>query len=402
MRFARDIGAVLLLVGLALLLLAGLSRQLTPALYGPDGGDAWFQADIPRALANMTNTQSNHHRTQVHPIASIVTHPIVQVMRAIWPGSDIQAASRFILLVAALWVAAFYALCRLIGARWWESMCFCALAIGSAAFQFWFSVPETYALSSLSLLLTFLVASIAVHRPVSDRLLVATSALSLSITVTNWVAGLLLAAVNRPWRRALRISLIAFAIVSVISVAQRLIYRLALMFFRGSREELNYINMPEAGTWLDKLAGMLWSPMLVPQPQVSDAVPPQLNWLRVQLSPLSTGWPHILTLALWTLLLVAGVRGMLRLPQWRAFALVIGGTLACHVMLHLVYGDETFLYAAHFLPLLMAVAVFARHSELGRAAPVMALAAGGIAAFANAQTFSIAAAKLTDWARPFH
>jgi hypothetical protein len=299
-------------------------------------------------------------------------------------------------------VAAFYALCRLIGARWWEAMCFCALAIGSAAFQFWFSVPETYALSSLSLLLTFLVASIAVHRPVSDRLLIASSAISLGITVTNWIAGLVLAAVNRPWRRALRVSVIGFAIVAVISVAQRLIYRLALMFFRGSREEMNYMNLPEAGTWLDKLTGMFWSPMVVPQPQVGDAIPPELNGLRVQLSPLSTDWPNILALALWTLLLAAGVRGMLRLPRWRPFALVVGVTLASQVMMHFVYGEETFLYAAHFLPMLLAIALFARHSELGRAAPVIALATGGTAALANAQTFSIAAAKLTDWVPPFH
>ena len=64
---------------------------------------------------------------------------------------------------------------------------------------------------------------------------------------------------------------------------------------------------------------------------------------------------------------------MLRLPRWRAFALVVGVTLASQVMLHFVYGEETFLYAAHFLPLLMAVAVFARHSELGGAAPVIAM-----------------------------
>ncbi|MDM0107897.1 hypothetical protein QTH97_23320 [Variovorax sp. J22R24] len=397
MILARDAAVVVVLIGLALVLLGGLSRQLPPALYGEHGGDAWFEADIPRVLANMTSMASNHYRTKVHPIASIVTHPIVQGMRAIWPGSDIQAALRFILLVAALWVAAFYALCRLIGARWWEAVCFCALAIGSAAFQFWFSVPETFALGSLSLLLTLLVGATAVHRPVSDRLLIAASAMSLSITVTNWVAGLAVAAANRPWRRALRISAIAFAIIAVIAVVQRLLYRLALMFFLGSREELSYVNLAQSGTPLDKLAGMFWSPILAPLPQVKEALAPKLNWVTVQVSPIAADWQGIVSLALWTVLLVAGARGLLRLPQWRRFALVVGVTLASQVVLHLFYGEETFLYAAHFLPLLMVVTVFARHSELGRIAPVMALVAGGMAAFENAETFAFAAAKLTQW-----
>jgi hypothetical protein len=53
-----------------------------------------------------------------------------------------------------------------------------------------------------------------------------------------------------------------------------------------------------------------------------------------------------------------------RSPLWHGFGKVVALTLAA---LHLVYGEETFLYAAHFLPLLLAV--FARRSPLGRFAP---------------------------------
>ena len=385
-----------LLAALALMLLAALSRQLPPQLFKPEGLDAWFQADLPRALANMVDSQSNHYRTKVHPIASILIHPLVAGLRVLWPGSDLQVAMRFAALVAALWVISFYALCRLLGTGRFVALGFSLLAIASAGFQFWFSVPETFGIGSLTLLWVLLVAALAVHRPVGDRLLVAASIASLSITVTNWVAGLALAVVQRPWRRAFAISAIAFVVVAVVSVAQRFLYRFAKFFFLGSREEADYVNLEQSGTVLHKLAGMFWHPISVPEVLLAKASEaPKLNWLTVQLSaPGSGSWAGMLALGLWTLLLAAGVHGLLRSPQWHAFGKVLGLTLAAQVALHLIYGEETFLYAAHFLPLLMALAVFAARSLPGPVAACIALLTAGLAAFNNAAIYETAARLL--------
>jgi hypothetical protein len=390
-----------LLAALALMLLAALSRQLPPQLFTREAGlDAWFHSDLPRVLSNMVDSQSNHFRTKVHPIASILIHPMVTGLRVLWPGSDLQAAMRFMALVAALWVVSFYALCRLLGAGRFVACSFSLLAIASAAFQFWFSVPETFGIGSLTLLWVLLVAALAVHRPVGDRLLVAASIASLSITVTNWVAGLALAVVQRPWRRALGISAIAFVIVAILTVPQRFFYSFAKFFFLGSREEADYMNLEQSGTVLHKLAGMFWHPISLPEvllAKVSDA--PKLNWLTVQLSaPGSGSWAGMLALGLWTLLLAAGTHGLLRSPQWHAFGKVLGLTLAAQVALHLVYGEETFLYAAHFLPLLMALAVFAARSLPGPVAACIALLTAGLAAFNNAAMYE-AAARLLQHAR---
>jgi hypothetical protein len=389
-----------LLAALALWLLLALSGQLPPQLFRPEGLDAWFQADLPRVLANMVDSQSNHYRTKVHPIASILIHPLVTGLRALWPGTDLQAAMRFTALVAALWVVSFFALCRLLGAGRFAAASFSLLAISSAGFQFWFSVPETFGIGSLTLLWVLLVAALAAHRPVSDRLLLAASVASLSITVTNWVAGLALAVVQRPWRRALGISAIAFAIVALLTVPQRFLYRFAKFFFLGSREEADYIGLQESGTVLNKLAGMFWHPISLPEVLLAKASEaPKLNWLTVQLStPGSGSWAGMLALGLWTLLLAAGVHGLLRSPQWHAFGKVLGLTLAAQVVLHLVYGEETFLYAAHFLPLLMALAVFAARSLPGPAAAAIALATAALAAFNNAAMYE-AAARLLQHAR---
>ena len=392
---AVDLVIAALLALLAVWLSLSLSRQLPAALYSLDGNDAWFQADLRRTLRNMVDTQSNHFRTKVHPIFSIAIHPLVTGLRVVWPASDLQAALRLVWAVSGLWAIGFYALCRLLGTGRVAAVCFALLAIGSAAFQFWFSVAETFAFGSLTLLAVLLTAAVAVHRPVSDRWLVLASVSSLSMTVTNWVAGLLLAIVQRPWRRALRISAIAFLIVVALTFAQRAIYQLAKFFFLGSREELDYVNLAEAGTWFDRLAGIFWSPIAIPAVIPKVQPPPDLVWLSVQLStPGSGSWAGGAALALWSLLLLAGLYGLATSPRWRAFAWVVVPTLGAHVLLHMVYGEETFLYAAHFLPLLLAVAVFAWHSPLGRLAPVIALVAAGLAATNNHAVFEVAVQQL--------
>ncbi|MGJ7495017.1 hypothetical protein ACSFA8_08075 [Variovorax sp. RT4R15] len=385
----------------ALFVLPALSAQLPGALFTPEGNDAWFQGDLSRALCNMVDASSNHYRTKVHPIASITIHPLVAGLRALWPGSDLQAAMRVVWGGGMLWVAGFYALCRLLGSGRIAAACFSALAIGSAGFQFWFSVPETYAFSSLSLLLVLLTAALAVHRPVSDRLLTIASAVSLSITVTNWIAGLALAISQRPWRRAVRISAIAFAVVAVLAVVQRSYYSVAKLFFLGSSEELGYVNLARGGSLFDKLAAIFWSPLSVPGVLTERQAGPELNFLTVQLStPASGSWAGAFALGLWSLLLVAGVWGLASASasasRWRGFATVLGLTLGGHALMHLFYGDETFLYAAHFLPMLLALAVFAQRSPLGRLAPALALAAAGFAAANNTAVFTTAAHQLVQ------
>ena len=130
---------------------------------------------------------------------------------------------------------------------------------------------------------------------------------------------------------------------------------------------------------------MFWHPLSLPEVLSVASVPPKLNWVTVQLSaPASGGWAGGSALVLWSLLLAAGVVGLLRTPRSRGFAAVLGLTLAAQVALHLIYGDETFLYAAHFLPLLMAVALFATRALPPTLAAAMALLAAGLAAFHNA------------------
>jgi len=84
------------------------------------------------------------------------------------------------------------------------------------------------------------------------------------------------------------------------------------------------------------------------------------------------GWLGLLALGLW---------GMARRSALPRLSLAVGLVLLGQFALHLVYGDGAFLYAAHYVPLLVIVAAFAsttpaRWIALGLAALV--IVAGGI------------------------
>ena len=64
----------------------------------------------------------------------------------------------------------------------------------------------------------------------------------------------------------------------------------------------------------------------------------------------------ISALLLWACLLVAGIVAAFRSKSRQYFFLMVGGATVGQLLLHLVYGDETFLYALNWLPLLIALA----------------------------------------------
>ena len=60
----------------------------------------------------------------------------------------------------------------------------------------------------------------------------------------------------------------------------------------------------------------------------------------------------------WIVLLAGGFLGMIYHPELRMFSLTLIGYLAGQMLLHLVYGDEPFLYSAHFMPAMIMVISF--------------------------------------------
>jgi hypothetical protein len=199
------------------------AQLMDAALFdGRVGYDVWFESDIPRVLENMTGRPSDQSRTELHPLFILMTFPAVYLLSAEFGLGRVAAVQIAIATAAALWIGAFFILLRLIGCQRLDATLFSLLAMVSAAAVIWFTVPESYPFGSLSILLALCLVAAAQRRAVSPLWYVVVSAATFSVTLTNWMAGILATVVNHSWKRSLRITVAAFFLVVALGGVQRL------------------------------------------------------------------------------------------------------------------------------------------------------------------------------------
>ena len=351
---------ILIIIGLAItfvLALAYATQLINPILYKEY--DVWFEADIGRVFDNMTNRSGNHYRTKVHPLFSLIGYPLVFLLK--FAGLDNITAIRIVILgVACLWISSLYILFRLMGLRRFDCTLFSILGATSAAAVFWFTVPETYSFGSLSILIALGLAAITEYRQVSQVWYVIVSALTLSFTTTNWLLGIVTTAVNHRWKKALQITVNAFALVVILWTVQKVIFKSAV-FFLGDREEKKYLLLSGSGGPLQVLKSFVAHTMVMPAFNIvsNKYKPPHWPILVTQASAPGSGsiWGMV-GVVLWTALLGLGVWGFFSTKKHFKLRIVLGIVLLGQIGLHTVYGDETFLYALHFIPLLLVLAAF--------------------------------------------
>ncbi|MBW2236415.1 MAG: hypothetical protein JRG85_13580 [Deltaproteobacteria bacterium] len=323
---------------------------------GPPAANQWFQADVPRVYGNMTQRESNHYRTGVHPLFSIATYPPVSALRR--AGLDEERAVRALIAGAAgLWLAILYGVLRAFGLRRPDATLFAAVGAVSASALFGSAVPETHLFGSITLLLVMGFAACAATREFSPRWFVGFSAVSLSMAVTNWTAGLAVTALNHPWRRSVRISLGAFAAVTVVWALQNAIFP-SSQFFLFAFGERRYVLLEGAGGIGSRLTAFFFHPMVMPLVQVlENPLQPEWSIFSVQHAAIgSSGLLGAVLSLIWIWLLAVGVRTFVGRGALDKPRIVLGLTLLGQLALHLVYGDETFLLSLHWLPLLVMVA----------------------------------------------
>lgn len=208
--------------------------------------DVWFESDLARVYDNMADRWSDHYRTKVHPLFSLLTHPVVYALKKV-AGLDPMTSIRwFTATIAGIWIGVLYVILRLVGCRQLDAVLFSFVAACSAGSLFWFVVPETYPLGSLSILLALLLTIAAERQGGARWPFVLVSALTLSFTVTNWMVGIAAAFAHYPWRRAAQITVNAFCLVVLLWGVQKALFPSA-QFFLGDREETKYLLDPEAG-----------------------------------------------------------------------------------------------------------------------------------------------------------
>lgn len=339
----------------------------------------WFEADVWRVFQNLTDRNSDHYRTAVHPLASLfLSTPTLVLMKL---GLSAQTAAHLVMAAGAGALAAsfFILLLRLHG-RLLDAAVFTALLVTSSAFVLFTAVPENYAWGGASIVLALVAATYS--GPFSGPALVAANVLTLSFTVTNWMAGIGAAIFRRPWRTAVLYAALGLAIVAALSALQVYLFPTAGRFL-SIKEEESYLVFEWAQRIREVTGAFFVNAMTLEW--FGQAVDHVGNpYVTAQHGPHLAGPTGYGAAVLWLGLLALGVWAIARRRIDDAIAQRVGWLILLLIVgqygLHLVYGSETALYSLHFLPLLIAAASFAARGRrrpwvLGAAALLLALSA---------------------------
>lgn len=352
------------------------------------GENVWFQGDISRVYESMTSRFSyGHYRAKVHPLFSILTTPIAFALNKVFNLNWYQTIQIIVVAIACIWALAMYTLLRLIGCLKTEALLFSIFGLSSAAALFWLSVPESYGLGSISIITALSLAAIASQKSVPAWLQVLISSFSLSITVTNWMTGILSSFTTNSYRRAAKITISALIFVAIIWVIQKQIFPTAV-FFIGDTEESKYVYFPTTERIINVLKSFFLNTIFAPNLLVSGYNIHNWPMLSFQTSEINiSNFFSALSILLWTMLLTLGLWAIFTLKKLTAFRITLGLTIIGQLLLHLIYGEETFLYSLHFLPILIALSALALLTHLRKVATSIVIALIPLCAFNNWQTF---------------
>jgi hypothetical protein len=317
--------------------------------------DAWFQGDISRVYRNMTSGNSNHYRAKVHPLFSISTLPVVAGLARL--GVDrMMSCLGLMALMAGIWTGALFIMCRTLTGHLGQASLFTLIGWASSASLFWLAIPETYAWGSLGIILALTLIALTEYRPIKEGWYVLVSAFTLGYTITNWMAGLGVAWVGLGLKRAIQVGVNGFFLVSMGWGIQKYFIP-STGFILDVKEEFAYLN---PGGPFQVLGSFFFHTLIAPAVQVTRnplGQGPLILAFQPSWPGSGGGWGILATLA-WMGLLGLGVWGAFK-PGLGRFKMALGLILAGQLGLHVVYGEETFLYSLHFLPLLIGLATLA-------------------------------------------
>jgi hypothetical protein len=355
------------------------------ALYRFDAPNVWFQADLPRVFTVMTDP-SYHARSYYHPLFGILTQPAVAVLRALTGLPALVAVRALVAAYAGVWACLLYSIAIALSLRKIEALVLTLIAVVSSAALFWWAVPETYGLGSLSLLVVLRMSLRRDARHLSGWVLLGSNLLALGTTVTNGLLGFFLTLRARRLGSAIRHIVMAVVIVTAVWGIQKMLHP-----DRGIQAQSGISRNPTTEAERAPTAGReskIWTVLteerhyaraLTPS-EIAEAaavfvlhsvVAPPIESIpgdcgRGNLSvqdarPGGTGVIGLVSLAIWGVLLVTGTRAFFAAKSHGTFRVVLGCGLLWQLTLHIVYGSETFLYALHYGPLLLILTAYAFH-----------------------------------------
>lgn len=379
------------------------AQRIPPALAVSEeqGNDVWFDSDMPLIVSNMSSRWADHRPVLASsPLFILAAVPLVKAGRLALRVDAVTAVQAAMALVASLWTGALFALLRLLTGRRADAVVFSLLACASASAVFWFTVPETWAFGSLTVVLALLLAALGQRRALSERWYVLASALTLGMAAANWVTGLCLAFARFPWRRALRVTLSALALVAMLWGVEQALWpqvRVRHARTRFASPEASYAAVGP----LSVAGAYLFDAMVMPAITTSPRLQHPGLRMTVRHSAIAPAGPWSLPAVwCWAVLCGLGIWGAVTTPQHRLLAVVTGGTLLGHLILRLVYGvssgQETFLYSLYWAPGLVVLAAFSALTRARVLALALAASCTLCAGFNNLAQFD-QAAQFARW-----
>ena len=379
-----------LLFEAAIMSFAG-SQLINPALLQDYTEDVWFGSDIARVLGNLTNLNSNFFRAKVHPLFPILTFPVTRLIILITNLPPVDAVRVLVAMTAAMWIGVMFITLRLIGCRRWDAALFSVLMLSSAANLFWTVIPESFLFGSLTLLLALCFVALNQrfvalnqHKRLSPGWAVLINILTLGITTTNWIMGLAATVVSYSWKRSIQIIIGSLGAVLVLWRIQHHFFPSALFFIGNFGEETHYILPSTSGGPLRVFLAFIFHTMIMPAMKILPSNHHQPDWplLSVQLANVGSGgfW-GVISVVLWAVLLLLGLWSFFTTRQNLNFRMALAAGLLGQLLLYMVYGEETFLYAIHIIPFLIALCALSSLMQVRLLALTLATAlviSGGI------------------------
>jgi hypothetical protein len=319
----------------------------------------------------MSRRDARQHRiTSEHPLMPMALYYPAQALTRLTRQTIVGASRMMWAIIAAAWTVSLFGLLRRNECRLVDASCLTMLGFSSAAATFWFAVPEVFAIGSLTIILALMLAPRAPNGNSLWRLGMA-NVLTLSMTITNWSIGLVLAGVYLRWRQALLVVLSVTAITSLLWGVQRLAFPHSRYIATESSRLTRFMHVPSAHRIQDASRAFFVHTMVMPQLQIKNRGELQ-KVLSVQQSRVGSAhaWGHVAAVS-WILLLLAGILATFTAIRQSPLMRVVVVSTALQLGLHIVFGGETFLYSMHFLPLLILFVVPATRSRFR--VPILAL-----------------------------
>jgi len=335
--------------------------------------DQLFDADVPSRIIDLTRFAGPHYRTHLHPLFLLLLNPLGVCLKSGLRGLGVDqagrtAASLMCGVAGAAAVAAFFFLLRRGGLAAGAALRWSVL-FGLSASQLFFSIfPETYAFSTLALVLAFALGGTSRPRAV------AAGVAAFGMTLTNLGAVVLaraqpdeaMAAKSSPGlvpRSLVSHVLMVLALAAGLSLVQAALYKDTGAFWQvdglGRDDRLSFVWPQDARDVALRARELvayffLWD-LAAPRLLVSNSDLPRTV---VDCPPVSLGafrpegWAHGL---LWSALLVLALAAVRRAPPESTLAAVLGLWTFAQMGLHLVFGISLFLYTGQWTFAVVAV-----------------------------------------------